>query len=180
MQVVAAESRRADLAAEFDDFQAIPAFAPADEMAAMHPLTLGTLDWRILDAVDGGRSVAAIAAALDEAPEDVAARVRALRGAAILVLQEAPTDVSRSARAAIEAGQYDRAVTLLRGRLATTPGDADAWHALGLAEVGAGRFERAIDAWDAWAAAAPARATEALALRQAARTMLEALQESRD
>jgi hypothetical protein len=60
------------------------------------------------------------------------------------------------------------------------PRDAEAWRILGLAEVGAGRFEQAIAAWQAWQQAAPDRRADADALIAAARTMMEALQATRD
>lgn len=180
LQVVDAESRRAELAAELDDFLAIPCFAPPEVIETGPPAALAPLDWRVLDAIDGRRNLAALAATLGEPIEDVAERVRALVTAAILVLQAAPRNVALEARAAIEAGQYEHAVALLTGRVAMSPGDGEAWHALGLAQVGAGRFDRAIEAWEAWGAASPLCAKEAAGLQQAARTMLEALHETRD
>jgi tetratricopeptide (TPR) repeat protein len=180
MQVVDAETRRVELAAEFDGFQVVPGFAAPDVIASGPPVALAPIDWRVLDAVDGVRSVAALAAALAEPIEDVADRVRALVAAAILELHAAPRNVTLEARAAIEAGRYEQAVALLNGRVAVAPGDGEAWHALGLAEVGAGRFDRAIEAWESWGAASPSRAGEAVALQQAARTMLEALRETRE
>jgi hypothetical protein len=180
LQVVEAESRRAELASELAGFQAIPTFASPEAIADGSSLTLAPIDWRVLDAIDGTRSVAAVAAALGESIEDVAERVRALVAAAILELQSAPRNITLEARTAIEAGRYEQAVALLTGRVTAAPGDGEAWHALGLAEVGAGRFDRAIEAWEAWGAAAPSRANEAAALQQAARTMLEALRETRE
>lgn len=180
LRVVEAESRRAELAPEFDAFQAIPVFATPERLSDGAPVSLTPLDWRILDAVDGVRSVASLAALLREPLEDVGDRVRALVAAAILVLQAAPKNVTHEARAAIEAGRYEHAVSLLTSRVEAVPTDGAAWHALGLAEVGAGRFDRAIAAWQAWSAATPTRAGEAAALQQAARTMLEALHESRE
>jgi tetratricopeptide (TPR) repeat protein len=180
LQVVEAETRRAELGAEMAGFLTVPAFAAAEAIANGPPVMLTPLDWRILDAVDGWRNVSALAATLDEPIEDVAERVRTLVAAAILVLQDAPRDVTLDARAAIEAGRYEDAVALLVGRVAASPGDGEAWHALGLAQVGAGRFDRAVEAWEAWGAASPSRAREAAALQQAARTMLEALHETRD
>ena len=180
LQVVDAESRRAELAAELDDFLAIPIFAAPAVIETGPPAALAPLDWRVLDAIDGRRNVAALAASLGEPIEDVAERVRALVAAAILVLQAAPRNVALEARAAIEAGQYEQAVALLTGRVTASPGDGEAWHALGLAQVGAGRFDRAIEAWEAWGAASPSCAKEAAALQHAARTMLEALHETRE
>ncbi|MES2307069.1 MAG: DUF4388 domain-containing protein [Gemmatimonadota bacterium] len=180
LDVVESEMRRVDLAGELDEFRAVPAFAPADQLAAGELPTLDPLDWRLLDAVDGIRNVAALAAALDEPLDAVAARVRAMQGAAILQLAAAPADVSLEARAAIEAGRYDDAAQLLRARVEAVPGDGEAWRTLGLAEVGAGRFDRAIGAWEAWRAADPTRADEAASLTRAAQTMVEALRDSRD
>lgn len=180
LQVVDAESRRVELAAALDGFLAVPVFASPEAIESGPPLVLTPLDWRVLDAVDGWRCVSALAATLGEPIEDVAERIRALVATTILVLQDAPRDVTLEARAAIEAGQYEHAVALLAGRVATVPGDGEAWHALGLAQVGAGRFDRAVEAWEAWGTASPSRAREAAALQQAARTMLEALHETRD
>ncbi len=180
MQVVAAESRRVELAAELDGFLAIPVFASPEAIGSGPPMPLSPLDWRVLDAIDGGRNIAALAATLGEPIEDVAERVRALVAATILVLQGARRNVALEARAAIEAGQYEQAVALLTGHVAAAPGDGEGWHALGLAHVGAGRFDRAIEAWEAWGASSPSRAKEAEALQHAARTMLEALNETRD
>ena len=180
LDVVAGESRRVDLAQGMMDFHVIPEFAAPEHIGEGLAPELGVLDWRVLDAVDGTRDVAAIAASLGEPLEDVAERVRALEGAAILVLQAAPARVAVDARAAIEAGRYDEAATLLRGRVAAVPGDGEAWRALGLAEIGAGRFDRAIEAWETWGAADPGRAGDAASLMGAARTMLEALHDVRD
>ncbi|MES2125539.1 MAG: DUF4388 domain-containing protein [Gemmatimonadota bacterium] len=179
-EVVEAEMRRVDLGAELDEFRAVPCFAPSEQLRRSHPVGLDPLDWRLLDTVDGVRNVASLAAALDESLDTVADRVRSLQAAAILQLAVAPPDVSLEARAAIEAGKYDDAAALLRARVAAVPGDGDAWRMLGLAEVGAGRFDRAIGAWESWRAADPAHAEEAVSLTRAAQTMVEALRESRD
>ena len=179
--VVESEMRRVDLAAELDEFRAIPDFVPPEAMVVVTAeLKLDPLDWRLLDVVDGVRNIAALAAALDEPLDAVAERVRALQAAAILQLAAAPPDVALEARAAIEAGRYDDATALLRARVAAVPGDGEAWRTLGLAEVGAGRFDRAIGAWEAWRAADPTRAEEAAALTRAAQTMVEALRDGRD
>jgi tetratricopeptide (TPR) repeat protein len=180
LDMVAAEGRRVDLAAAMRDFHAVPEFASVDRVASGPAPTLTPLDWRVLDAVDGVRDVGAMAAHLDEPLEDVAERVQALEAAAILVLRAAPANIAVEARAALEAGRYEDAARLLRGRVAAVPHDAEAWRALGLAEVGAGRFDRAIEAWQAWQTADPARAADAASLMQAARTMLEALVDARD
>lgn len=172
--VVDAEGRRAELAAVTSEFHAVAAFAPPDSVANGPPVSLGVLDWRILDVVDGVRDIATCAATLGEPVEDVADRVRSLTAAAILVLRPPLADV---VRLAIDGGRYDEAVTLLRERVASVAGDGEAWRALGLAEVGAGRFDRAIDAWTAWGNVTPASADEADTLIHAARTMLEALRE---
>ncbi len=79
-----------------------------------------------------------------------------------------------------KAGRYEEAATLLRAQVVEHPEDVAAWRALGLAEVGAGRFEQAIDAWQSWSANDPDRGEDAAALMQAARTMVEALREARD
>ena len=180
LDVVESEMRRVDLAAELDEFRAIPTFLSAEVISAGAIPSLDPLDWRLLDAVDGVRSVAALAAALDEPLDAVAERIRSLQAATILHLVSAPADVALEARAAIEAGRYDEAAALLRIRVAAVPGDGEAWRALGLAEVGAGRFDRAIGAWEAWRAAEPARAEEAASLSRAAQTMVEALRDGRD
>ena len=179
-EVVESEMRRVDLAAELDEFRAVPVFAPDEVIATGAIPTLEPLDWRLLDAVDGVRNIAALAAALDEPLDAVAERVRWLRAAAILQLAAAPPDVALEARAALEAGRYDEAAALLRARVAAVPGDGEAWRTLGLAEVGAGRFDRAIGAWEAWRAAEPTRAEEAASLTRAAQTMVEALRDGRD
>jgi len=85
-----------------------------------------------------------------------------------------------AARAAIEAGRYDEAVALLEQRVGSVRTDREAWRLLGLAEVGAGRFDRAIRAWESWQQADPTLAQEAGALIAAARTMLEALHDHRE
>lgn len=180
LEVVESEMRRVDLAEELDEFRAVPDFASPDSIGEGALPALDPLDWRLLDAIDGVRNVAALAAALDEPLDAVAERVRSLQGAAILQLMSAPPDVSLEARAAIEAGRYDEAAALLRARVASVPGDGEAWRTLGLAEVGAGRFDRAIGAWEAWRAADPLRAEEAASLTRAAQTMVEALRDGRD
>lgn len=180
-EVVESEMRRVDLAAGFDDFRAVPEFAaPEVLVAGRSALSLDPLDWRLLDAVDGVRNIAALAASLDEPLDTVAERVRSLHAAAILQLAPAAPDVALEARGAIEAGRYDEAASLLRARVAAVPSDGEAWRSLGLAEVGAGRFDRAIGAWEAWRAADPTRAQEAATLSRAAQTMVEALHDGRD
>lgn len=178
--LVASETRRVDLAAPTADFRAVPAFTPSETLAAGDPPSLTPRDWRVLDLVDGTRDIAALAAELGEPLEDVAACIQALQAATILDLSQPAPEPLVVARAAIEAGRYEDAARLLRTRLAEHPNDVEAWRALGLAEVGAGRFERAIDAWQSWRASDPERAGDAAALMQAARTMVEALRDSRD
>jgi Flp pilus assembly protein TadD len=98
----------------------------------------------------------------------------------ILVLRPAAVEVDVSARAAVHSGRYQEAVEQLRVRLASVPEDQEAWRLLGLAEVGAGRFDQAIEAWTSWASVAGPRAHEAESLILAARTMLEAMREHRE
>jgi tetratricopeptide (TPR) repeat protein len=180
MALVDDESRRVELGEVLHDWHAIPAFLPTDVMQIGDTLSLGALDWRILDTVDGQRDVAAISAALDEPLEDVGERVRGLVGGAILQLLVPQADGTAAARQAIDAGRYEEAAEHLRVRLHAAPNDAEAWRTLGLAEVGAGRFEAAVDAWVTWRRVAPERATEADALIVAARTMMEALLDHRE
>ncbi len=181
LDVVRREGTRLDLAESLGGFDRIPCFTSGgDADPPPSPLRLDAMDWRLLDAVDGVRDIAAVSAILDEPLEEVAERLRDLLAAAILDLRDPPLDVATQARAAIEAGRHTDAIPPLQARVATAPGDGEAWRLLGLAEVGAGRFARAIEAWEAWAAADPRRAAEATALVRAAHTMLEALQESRD
>lgn len=175
------EALRFDLAQTLEDFHAVPDFVPPDA-GSSHPgyLRLEADDWRVLDAVDGVRDVAAIADLLGEAVEEVGERVGQLTSAAILELHPAIREMAIEARLAIEAGRHDEAISQLQQRLATRPDDGEAWRLLGLAEVGAGRFDRAIAAWQAWAGADAQRADEASALLGAAHTMMEALRETRD
>lgn len=181
LDVVRREGLRLDLAEALGGFDHVPRVrTDAGPTVPPGPLRLDAMDWRLLDAVDGVRDIAAIAAVLDEPLEEVAERLRHLVVAAILDLEDPPRDVATQARSAIEAGRHTEAIPPLQARLAAVPGDGEAWRLLGLAEVGAGRFARAIEAWEAWAAADPRRADEATALVRAAHTMLEALQESRD
>jgi tetratricopeptide (TPR) repeat protein len=181
LDVVRREGARLDLAEALGGFDRVPVFARRpDTDVPPPPIRLDATDWRLLDVIDGVRDIAAVAAILDEPLEEVAERLRELRAAAILDLRDPPLDVATQARAAIEAGRHADAIPPLQARLAAAPGDGEAWRLLGLAEVGAGRFARAIEAWEAWAAADPRRALEATALVRAAHTMLEALQESRD
>ncbi len=180
LTLVEDESRRVELGDQLHQWHGIVGFAPVAEVASGPRLVLDGTDWRILDAVDGVRHVAAIAAALDEPLEVVGARVRALEGAAILQVHPPAPDATMSARMALASGEYDAAVTQLRQRVHHAPRDAEAWRTLGLAEVGAGRFEQAIEAWRAWHQAAPERRAEADALIDAARTMMEALRTTRD
>lgn len=178
--LVSAESHRVELAEALDDFHAVPDFVADDRLAHGPIPELTPRDWRILDAIDGRRDVAAVAAAVAEPIAEVAAQIQALQAAAILELRRPPADGGVAARAAIEAGYYEEAATLLRARLAQHGGDGETWRALGLAEVGAGRFEHAIDAWQTWRDADPGRAADAVALMQAARTMVEALRDARE
>jgi tetratricopeptide (TPR) repeat protein len=178
--LVDGESRRVELGAQLADFQLIPTFAAPERLGEGDALSLDPLDWRILDAVDGRRGISGVAAMVDEPLELVGERVRRLEGAAILELSAAPVQDALAARTAIEAGQYDTAVSLLESRVERMQDDREAWRLLGLAEVGAGRFDRAIRAWEAWQRADPSLAPEATALIAAARTMLEALRDPRD
>jgi tetratricopeptide (TPR) repeat protein len=178
--LVAVESRRLELAPAMSEFRAIPCFAEPAMLGTGALPPLAPRDWRLLDLVDGTRDVAALAAALDEPLEEVAGSVQLLMASLILELRQPMPDAGEVARAAIEAGQYEEAAALLRSRLAEHPADVDAWRALGLAEVAAGRFERAIEAWQSWSNNDPARGNDAAALMQAARTMVEALRDARD
>jgi tetratricopeptide (TPR) repeat protein len=178
--LVAVESRRVDLAGAQHDFRAIPQFTDPALLAAGEPPALGPRDWRLLDVVDGVRDVQALATLLDEPLEEVAASVQQLTAGLILELHPPAPDAAAVAHAAIEAGQYDDAAVLLRSRLADAPDDVEAWRTLGLAEVAAGRFEDAIEAWQHWRSKDPDRGDDAAALMQAARTMVEALRDARD
>ncbi|MEO5825812.1 MAG: DUF4388 domain-containing protein [Gemmatimonadales bacterium] len=174
LAMVAAEDRRATLGADMAGFQSVPDFGTSEAMASGPAWTPGVLDWRILDAVDGIRDVATMAALLGEPIEDVAGAIQVLVTSAILVLSPPLID---QARRAIEAENFPGAITLLRHRLAVVPDDADAWRALGLAEAGAGHFDAAIDAWTAWQGIDPAHLDDASMLIHAARTMDDALRE---
>ena len=154
--------------------------APAEQMVEGARVHLDALDWRILDAADGRRDLAALAAHLAEPLETVGERVRELVAAAILQLHDPVDDPTRQARVAIDSGRYDEAIERLRARVVQVPADGEAWRTLGLAEVGAGRFDRAIAAWTAWCQALPEATADADALIRAARTMMEALSASRD
>ena len=79
-----------------------------------------------------------------------------MAGAILQLLPPVP-DGTAEARQAIDAGRYDEATARLRARLAAAPHDAEAWRTLGLAEVGAGRFEGAVEAWLSWRRVAPER-----------------------
>ena len=179
-ELVASESRRVEFAPLMQDYHAIPAFLAPDILAVGDLPAITPREWRLLDQIDGARDVATLAAVLEEPLDEVAACIQSLQGALILELRRPAADASRAARAAIDAGQYDEATRLLRDRLAAQPDDVEAWRALGLAEVGAGRFEAAIDAWQSWRTNDPAHAGDAAALMQAARTMVEALRDARD
>lgn len=181
MALVEDESRRVELAEALEHWHAVPAFADAQVVAAGERVVLETLDWRILDAVNGIRDVAAIAALLGEPLEDVGERVRTLVAAAILQLHPAASEPPASGE--VQSGRDERheeMVERYRARIRRAPGDAEAWRSLGLAEVGAGRFDRAIEAWTAWQRVAPERADDAATLILAARTMMEALRESHE
>lgn len=178
--LVATETRRVELSAPTADFRAVPDFTASETLAAGDPPLLTPRDWRLLDVVDGRRDIASLAIALDEPLEDIAASIQSLQAAAILDLRRPVPDATAVARTALDAGRYDDAARLLRARLDEDPDDGAAWRALGLAEVGAGRFERAIEAWQSWRASDPEHAGDAAALMQAARTMVEALRDSRD
>jgi hypothetical protein len=180
MALVDDESRRVELGALLHEWHAIPTFAATTAIAQGSTIGLSTLDWRILDAVDGLRDVAAISAALDEPLEDVGGRIRELEAGGILHVMPPVIDGTMEARQAIDAGRYDDASERLRARVQSAPRDAEAWRSLGLAEVGAGRFEAAVEAWSAWRGVAPERAAEADALILAARTMMEALLDHRE
>ncbi len=177
--VVDAEHRRQDMEAVLP-IRSVPDFRTAggDVPGSLPPLD--PLDWRVLDAVDGVRTVAVIAERLDEPVDEVQARIVALVRAAILEIRSAPVAVDVMARAAVEAGRYDDAAARLRDRVTSVPEDDEAWRLLGLAEVGAGRIDQAVAAWRSWQALGGPRAAEATSLIQAATTMLEALRDPRD
>lgn len=174
------ESRRVELAGLLHEWHAVVTLAAPEEIAEGPRLALEGLDWRILDAVDGTRSVAEIAAMLDESLETLGARVRALEAAAILRTHAPVAESNGTPRESQASSAYETAATHLRQRVQHAPRDAEGWRTLGLAEVGAGRFEQAITAWQAWQEAAPERRAEADALIEAARTMMEALHSTRD
>jgi len=180
-RLVDAETRRLELAPQLHQFAAVVDFAPADRIAAGAAHDLSPDDWRLLDLVDGRRDIAALATALAEPIEVVASSVRALESAAILELRPpAANDATEGARTALGTGRFDDAVRLFREHVAEHPDDAAAWRSLGLAEVGAGRFDRAIAAWSRWQVEDPAGAGDAAALILAAETMMEALRDQRD
>lgn len=172
------ESRRVALAEELDQWHAVPGFTAVERIAAGDRLELDTLDWRILDAVDALRDVAAIAALLDEPLEDVGGRIRALEAAAILQLLPAEAPAGPPPADDVHPSGDDDVALRLRARVRRHPEDGEGWRLLGLAEVGNGQFEAAIAAWTNWQRVAPERADDAAALIVAARTMMEALRES--
>ena len=178
--LVASETRRVEIAPAMHDFHAIPAFVSLDLLATGPVQAITPDEWRLLDQVDGARDVLTLAGVLEEPVDEVAACIQSLQGALILELRRPAADTGQAVLAAIDAGRYEEATTLLRERLAEHPDDGEAWRALGLAEVGAGRFEAAIEAWQSWRNNDPAHAGDAAALMQAARTMVEALHDARD
>ena len=178
--LVASESQRVEFAPLMQDFLAIPAFVAPDIIAVGDAPAITPREWRLLDQIDGVRDVATLAVALDERVDEVAASIQSLQGALILELRRPAADAGQSVYSAIDAGRYEEATRLLRERLAEYPDDVEAWRALGLAEVGAGRFDAAIDAWQSWRTNDPAHAGDAAALMQAARTMVEAMRDARD
>jgi len=178
LALVEDESRRVALAEALDDWHMVPEFEAPAVIAEGDRVTLDPLDWRILDATDGNRDVAAIAARLEEPLEDVGDHIRGLQAAAILQLRPAARGSQSPSVEAPGQGRHDDAVGRLRQRVAREPDDAEGWRALGLAEVGAGRFDLAIEAWSTWQRAAPERADDAAMLILAARTMMEALRDS--
>lgn len=178
MTLVRDESRRAEFAGQLHDWHGVPVFESPARIAAGKRLLLDALDWRVLDAVDGVRSVAAIGAELDEPLEDVGESVLGLQTAAILQVLPPPADSPVESVAADGDDQREADIARLRARVESAPHDGDSWRALGLAEVGAGRFPAAVEAWQAWRRMVPARAAEADSLITAARTMMEALQHS--
>jgi hypothetical protein len=181
LELVAAETRRVELAPVLGEFRAVPGFATHHALPASETIELDVLHWRVLDAVDSLRDVAAIAAHLAEPLDAVGQRVIALMAMGILELRNPiPESSSTAASVAIEAGRYEDAVARLRQRVRSAPDDDEAWRTLGLAEVGAGRFERAIDAWQDWANARPERTEAAAALIRAASTMMETIGDHRD
>ncbi|HET9065189.1 MAG TPA: DUF4388 domain-containing protein [Gemmatimonadales bacterium] len=180
LDLVATESRRAELREALDEWRLIVERCPADRMPPDAPVSLEALDWRIIDAANGLRDVAALAAHLVEPIEEVGARLRVLEAAAILHLRHPEPEVRQSGDRAPPLDSPEQSIERLRARLRHVPGDGMAWRALGLAEVGAGHFDRAVAAWTAWQEAVPADAETAQALVDAAHTMMEALRESRD
>jgi hypothetical protein len=178
--LVSTEIRRAELAESLDDWHAIAVFTDPEVIATGEQLVLDSLDWRILDVVDGSRDVAGVAALLDESLEVVGERIQRLVASAIFQLEKSTDTAEVPVEFASEAGRYDDAVAELRSRVSSQPNDADAWRSLGLAEIGVGRFDRAVEAWSAWQEAEPSSSEDAAVLIKAATTMMEALSETRD
>lgn len=180
LDLVATESRRAELQEALSQWRVIVERAPADAMPGELPISLEALDWRIVDAANGQRDVAGLAAHLVEPIEEVGARVRVLESAAILHLRQPDPEVRRSDERPQLLDTPDQSIERLRARLRFVPGDGMAWRALGLAEVGAGHFDRAVAAWTAWQDSVPADTLAARALIEAAHIMMEALRDSRE
>lgn len=176
--LVARELDREELDCRLDGFGLIPDFPGQTDDRILPPLD--SLAWRVLDAVDGLRSVQAIAERLDEPIEDVAHRIELLLAETILVRRSTAAAVDLTARAALAAGRHEEAIDQLRCRIASVADDGEAWRLLGLAQVCAGRFDQAVAAWTSWQSLAGPRAAEADLLIDAARTMLEAMRDHRD
>ncbi len=178
LSLVEDESRRVALAETLEDWHVVPGFVTPTVLGEGERVRLDPFDWRILEAIDGVRNVAALAAFLDEPLEEVGDRIQALAAAAILQLDPAVRGSDAPSPRGADDARYDASVRRLRDRVEHRPDDAEGWRTLGLAEVGAGRFDRAIEAWSTWQRVAPERADDAAMLILAARTMMEALRDS--
>lgn len=180
LDLVATESQRAELQDELGDWQLVVERAPIDQLRTGGPVSLEAIDWRILDGIDGHRDIARLAAHLREPLEEIGSRLRVLQAAAIIQLRAPEQERRELGGVTARLPDPSPSIDHLMSHLGQTPSDGSAWRSLGLAEVGAGRFDRAVTVWQSWQRAVPSDAGAAQALIDAAQTMMEAMRDSRE
>ncbi len=126
----------------------VPRLAPASDE---EPLTLETLEWEVLGAIDGARSVRTIARELGRSELEVARAVYALAESRVVELsREAPREEAavtpEMVEAAIQDGQFEEADRLLQTLTAHEAGDPRLALFEGRIAAGRGAWNRAISA----------------------------------
>ncbi|HEU5169485.1 MAG TPA: DUF4388 domain-containing protein [Gemmatimonadales bacterium] len=134
----------------------VPRLQPPDDGVGA-PLDLVPLEWEVLAAVDGRRSVRDVAQALGRSDFDVARVIYGLISAGLVLLEEGapvaaltrPTAPSPAARIEehLAMGDVESARLAAEEAIAVDPDRAEGWVSLGRALLGLRRYEEAEDAF---------------------------------